>query len=622
MRHPSTHRRSPSGSVATVLAGSFGAFASVAVLGTLGLAACTGTVNAPGGKPGPGNPPTTTGTGATGTPGVGTGGTGGTGGGGIVTPGSGGTIGVTGSGGATVALDCSKPKSPRMPLRRLTRFEYNNSVRDILGMTYNATNPPPADVLPGEELGNGFQNEATSLSSSRILIDGYRTVAKDIALKVAADTAAAAKLGACPTAQLNETTCSTKIIADLGLRLFRRPLDAQETTAITAMFTAGRTAGDFATGVRTVLEWMLQSPQFLYRFEFGEPVENTPGLTRPTPYEMATRLSYLFWGSAPDVALLDAAKAGTLRTKAQILAQAERLLADRRTRDVVRFFHGQLYGIRGLDALTRDPGYFPKFTPGMGSLMRRETEEFIDYVVWSGTGTFKEMMSAPYTMANSTLATFYGFTGATGDAFTKVNTNPAQRAGLLTQASIMAITNPGSRNDPVVRGKWVYNNILCQTVPDPPQGVAPVGAPAPGLTTRQRFEEHRQNTACVGCHTMLDPIGFGFEHLDGIGLWRDTEDGLTIDDSGTIPATTDAAGDFKGPVELANKLANSRDAQKCFAGKWLTYAYGRFETPQDDCTRASIQDAFAASGGDIKKLMVALTQTDAFLYGPSAVGQN
>ena len=600
----------------------------MAVLGLFGLVACTAKVEPPGAGTGV-NPPGTTGTGASGTGASGTGASGtggvtapggGTGGMAGGTPGTGNTPGGTGSGGAPVALDCSKPKSPRMPLRRLTRFEYNNTVRDILGITSNAANPPPADVLPGEEIGNGFQNEATSLSVSRILIDGYRTIAKSIALRVASDTAAAAKLGACSTAQLNETTCSNKIIADLGLRLFRRPLDAPETTALAAMFTAGRTAGDFATGIRTVVEWMLQSPQFLYRFEFGEPVENSPGLLRPTPYEMAARLSYLFWGSAPDLPLLDAAKAGNLRTKAQVLTQAERLLADPRTRDVVRFFHGQLYGIRGLDSLTRDPGFYPKFTPGMGSLIRRETEEFIDHVVWSGTGTFKEIMSAPYTFANSTLATFYGLPGVTGDAFIKVNTNPAQRAGLLTQASILSITTPGSRTDPVVRGKWVYNNILCQQVADPPPGVDPVPAPTPGVTTRQRFEEHRNNAACVHCHTMLDPIGFGFEHFDGIGLWRETEDGLTIDDSGNIP-NTDAKGDFNGPVELANKLANSRDAQNCFAGKWLTYAYGRFETPQDDCTRASIQEAFAASGGDIKKLLVALTQTDAFLYGPTAVGQ-
>jgi hypothetical protein len=230
-------------------------------------------------------------------------------------------------------------------------------------------------------------------------------------------------------------------------------------------------------------------------------------------------------------------------------------------------------------------------------------------------------MTAPYTFVNSTLASFYGMPAVTGDAFIKVSVDPAKRSGLLTQASIMALTTPGSRNDPVVRGKWIYNNMLCRTVPDPPAGIPPVADPTPGVTTRQRFEEHRNNDACRPCHVMLDPIGFGFENYDGVGLWRDLDNGLPIDARGNVP-NTDVAGDFNGAVELARKLGQSRDAQNCFVGKWLTYAYGRRETPQDACTRTSLQDAFAASGGDIKQLMVALTQTDAFMYGPTPTSQN
>jgi hypothetical protein len=222
---------------------------------------------------------------------------------------------------------------------------------------------------------------------------------------------------------------------------------------------------------------------------------------------------------------------------------------------------------------------------------------------------------------NSALASFYGLPAVAGDAFVKVNVDPAKRSGLLTQASILALTTPGSRTDPVVRGKWIYNNMLCRTVPDPPLNVPPVPEPTPGVTTRQRFEEHRNNDACRGCHLALDPIGFGFEHYDGVGLWRETENGLPIDDSGNVP-NTDIAGDFKGAVELARKLGGSRDAQNCFVGKWLTFAYGRLETAQDACTRQSLQDAFAASGGDIKQLLIALTQTDAFLHGPAPAGQN
>jgi hypothetical protein len=542
-----------------------------------------------------------------------------TGGGGTAAGGSGGSSGTSGVGGAAgttpiVQLDCSKPMAPRASMRRLTRFEYNNTVRDIFKITTR-----PADALPGEEVGNGFGNAADALGVSRLLIDGYRMVAHTIALQVAPDNATASSFAGCPS-PLNESTCSSKLIASLGLKAFRRPLEARETTSLTAIYTTGRMSGDFAAGARAVIERILQSPQFLYRIEFGEAVDGSATLTRPTPHEMASRLSYLLWGSAPDQTLLDAAAAGKLRTKEEVLAEAQRLVADPRAKEIARFFHGQLYGIRGLDALVRDVNFYPTFKPGMGALMRQETEQFVDHVVWSGTGTFNELMTAPYTFVNSTLASFYGMPSVTGDAFTKVNVDTSKRLGLLTQASILALTTPGSRTDPVVRGKWIYNNMLCRTVPDPPKDIPPVPEPTPGVTTRQRFEQHRDNDACRGCHVMLDPIGFGFEHYDGVGLWRETENGLPIDDSGNVP-DTDVAGDFRGAIELARKLGQSRDAQNCYVGKWLAYAYGRVETTQDACTRASLQDAFAAAGGNIRQLMVALTQTDAFLYGPAPTSQ-
>ena len=565
---------------------------------------CMGKILPAGGVGGP--------AGATGTQPTGNGPT--TGAGGISVGGGGSTVGGAAGTAPVVQLDCSKPTAPRASMRRLTRFEYNNTVRDIFKITTR-----PADALPGEEVGNGFGNDADALGVSRLLIDGYRMVAHTIALQVAPDNAKAATFAGCPS-PLNESTCSSKLIAGLGPKAFRRPLEARETTSLASIYSTIRMTGDFAAGARAVIERILQSPQFLYRIEFGEAVDGNATLMRPTPYEMASRLSYLFWGSAPDQQLLDAAAAGELRTKADILAQAQRLVADPLAKDVARFFHGQLYGIRGLDALVRDVNFYPTFKPGMGALMRQETEQFIDHVVWNGTGSFNELMTAPYTFVNSTLATFYGMSPVTGDAFTKVNVDPSKRLGLLTQASILALTTPGSRTDPVVRGKWVYNNMLCRSVPDPPPGIPPVADPSPGITTRQRFEQHRSSDQCKGCHMMLDPIGFGFENYDGVGLWRDLDNGLPIDASGNVP-NTDIAGPFYGAVELARKLGESRDAQNCYVGKWLVYAYGRVETAQDGCTRLALQDAFAAAGGNIKQLMVALTQTDAFLYGPAPTSQ-
>jgi hypothetical protein len=179
------------------------------------------------------------------------------------------------------------------------------------------------------------------------------------------------------------------------------------------------------------------------------------------------------------------------------------------------------------------------------------------------------------------------------------------------------LTTPGSRTNPIVRADWILSNALCVEVKDPPVGLM-VEEPevVPGLTTRERFSAHREDPSCSGCHDVLDPIGFGFENYDGVGLWRDMDNGLPIDASGELPVT-DAAGPFTGPVELAARLAQSQDARHCYVGGWLRFGYGRSETSAEACSRASLERAFDESEGNVKALLLALTQTDTFLYRPS-----
>jgi len=359
----------------------------------------------------------------------------------------------------------------------------------------------------------------------------------------------------------------------------------------------------------------LQSPQFLYRLEHGTAV---PGQSvfRPTSTEMATRLSYLLWGSAPDSALLDLAAAGQLDTKEQVLAQAKVMLQNPKAHDVVRYFTSTLYGIAGLDGLERNAQLFPTYSPSLGPLFRQETERFIDDVVWSG-GTFATLFDAKHTFVNGPLAAFYGIPGVSGDDFQRVERDPNRRLGLLSHASILAATTPGSRNDPVVRGKFIYEELFCRAVPSPPAGLNVKEPPAdPTRTTRERFSAHRDQPACKSCHTMLDPIGYGLENFDGVGLWRDTENGKPIDASGDLPMV-DVAGPFNGPVELAKKIAGSHDAASCFADKWLAFAYGRVLSDADACTRAQLEKSFLDSGGNVQALLLAATQSDAFLYLPA-----
>jgi hypothetical protein len=481
----------------------------------------------------------------------------------------------------------------------------------LLGITSN-----PADALPGEEAGSGFGNDADALGVSRLLIDGYRTVAQQIAQQVTANSAAVVKLAGCDPATTGEDQCQQQFLTDYLTRAFRRPPDADDLSAYKTAFSQGKTlGGSFATGARAVVERSLQSAQFLYRIELGQTVDAARNLARPTGYEMASRLSYLLWSSMPDKALRDAAAQGKLDTKAGVLEAARRLLGDGHAKDSLRYFHGQLYGIGGLDHLERDAGFYPTFKPGMGVLFRQETEQFLDNVIWQGTGTLATIFTAPYTFVNGPLATFYGIPGVTGDAFQKVNVDSTRRAGLLTQASVLTITTPGSRNDPVVRGKWLYTKMLCGIVPDPPQNVPKLPDPVPGQAVRERLAMHRADPACAGCHTLMDPMGLPFEHFDGVGLWRDTDNGAAIDDSGKIP-TTDVAGPFNGALEFGQKLAQSRDVRTCYAGRYLTYAYGRAINANDGCNQAVVQAAFEQAQGNIKELMVAVTQTDGFLLRP------
>jgi hypothetical protein len=528
-------------------------------------------------------------------------------------PGTGGTMSAAGGGGAPgPTVTCVGPAPGAAPIRRLTRFELNNTLRDLLGDSTRA-----GDQLPPELKGNGFSNDAASLTTTRVLVDAYRKIADGLATTATKDAAALAKLTTCDVAAQGEEACARAFVTDFGQKAFRRPLNEAESTASYGIYVAGKEGATHAAGLRAVIQMALQSPQFLYRAEKGVPATGKT-VWRPTSSEMATRLSYLLWGSMPDARLLAVAAQNQLETPEQVKAQAELMLQDSRARDVLRYFTDTLYGIGGLDGLERNAEAFPGFDPKLGPLFRQETERFIEDVVWSGAGDFATLFNAPYTFVNGPLAAFYGLPGVSGDAFQRVERDPARRLGLLTHASVLASTTPGSRTNPVVRGKFIFEEILCGHVPSPPVGLNVKEPPAdPTRTTRERFSAHREMDACKGCHAMLDPIGFGLENFDGVGAWREMENGKPIDASGELPGTLDVAGTFTGPAELAKKIAGSQDAQTCFANKWLSFAYGRVPDEDDACSKSQLESAFRAANGNIKALLLAATQTDDFLYLPA-----
>lgn len=527
---------------------------------------------------------------------------------------SGGSAGGGGGGGmgGTVpsSTSCDGVTAPGpSPIRRLTRVEYNRTVADLLADTTQ-----PATQFPPEELGNGFGNDATALSASLLLVEGYYEAAEKLSEAAIASDRFATFVGCPATGATDESGCASAFIQRFGARAFRKPLAAEQVLAFTEFFESARAKRGFAAAIRDVVSLVLQSPEFLYRVELDVAPQPGAAVASLSGYELASRLSYLFWGSMPDQALFDAAGAGKLTTATEAKEQALRLLADERARQVVRYFHASLFGLAGLDFLSKSPQSYPQFAPELGALFRKETETFLDHAVWQGDGTFKTMLSGNYTFLNARLASFYGATGPTGDAFERVELDPTRRAGFLTQAGPMAALTPGSSTNPVIRGAYVRSRLFCDPPPDPPPALmVKEPEPDPTLTTRERFVAHRQDPACTGCHSLMDPIGFPLEHLDGLGLWRDLDNGKPIDASGDLPGT-DVAGPLNGPVELVQRIAESADARRCYADQWMSFGYGRGFTDQDACTRGRVEAAFSASGGNVRELLVALTQTDAFLY--------
>ncbi|WP_224242185.1 DUF1592 domain-containing protein [Hyalangium gracile] len=491
------------------------------------------------------------------------------------------------------------------PLRRLNRFEYDNTVRDLLGTTLQ-----PAKAFAPEEESLGFKNNAYALNVTLLHVEQWMTASETLA--AAADLS---KILPCQPTAATEATCARQFIEQFGKRAWRRPLEAEEVARLGSVYQAGRTRKDFATGIRMVIESLLQSPFFLYRVESGRP-STQGGPVQTTSHEMASRLSYFLWGTMPDPALFQAADADQLSTREQVEAQVRRMLNDPKAHRMVAEFHKQWLMLDELEHVTKDNTLYPSFEP-LKAAMRTETEKFLDYVFFEGDAS--QLFNANFTFANKELAAFYGINGPTGTAFEKVAVNPLQRAGFLTQASFLASHAKPNQSSPIHRGVFVRKQILCQTLPTPPDDVGMPPDPTPDSTTRERFAEHTSNPACSGCHALIDPIGFTFENYDGVGGYRTHEGALPVDASGGVSKAEDANGNFVGAVEMSRRFAESTYVKDCIATQWFRFANGRAEVEAEKCELQELQRQFAATGYNLRELMVQLALSDAFRYRQPAL---
>jgi len=500
------------------------------------------------------------------------------------------------------------------PIRRLTRFEYNNTVRDLLGDTTS-----PANVLPPEEEVAGFNNQAAALTTSDLLIEQYMKVAEDVAVRAVQNLGAL--IPGCDPGVDGADSCATQFIDDFGMRAFRRPLTLTESTRYKGLFDSAvedPDLGRFEDGIQMVIEAVLQSPSFLYRAELGEETPVEGDIVPFTSWEMATKLSYMLWNTMPDEELFAAAAADELRTKEQVEAQARRMVNDDKARDLIRNFHTQWLQLSHLDSVAKDTGVYPEFRSSLRGLWKEEIQRFVEHVILEDDGSLDTLLTADFSFVNEELASFYGedvLDSVSGDAFQKVQLDPERRAGLLSSAGLMATHANLNQSSPVFRGKFVREQLMCDTLPLPPNDLV-IEPPEldPTKTTKEQFEEIGNNPACSGCHSLMNPIGFIFENYDGIGQWRDEQNGKPIDAVGEVVLTDDIDGSYEGAVELAQALAASEQVRECVASQWFRFGYNRTVTQEDRCSMDQLEESFAASGYDIKELLVGLTQTNAFLF--------
>lgn len=490
------------------------------------------------------------------------------------------------------------------PIRRLTRVEYDNTVRDLLG-----DDTHPAQAFPADEKALGIAMGGTV---SALLAERYQEAAEGVAGRAVKDLST---LLPCDPATLGEDACAKKFIDGFASRAYRRPLDSDESARLVAVYDNIKKDFDFKTAIEVVIRAVLQSPNFLYVVEFGDG-DATSTKVPLTTWELASRLSYFLWGSMPDETLFTAAETGELSDPGALEAQARRMLKDPRAADAVREFHEQWLELESLDTVSKDSSYYPSFDDSLRQSMKTEAETFFERVVLDD-GHLDTLLTAPFSYVNQQMADFYGVS-APAKAWSKVTLDSTHRAGLLTLPALLATHAKPNQSSPVYRGKFVREALLCQPLPPPPPNVAIVPPdPDPNATTKQQFEQHSKDPSCASCHQLMDPIGFGFEHYDGIGRYREKDGKFIVDAKGELFQTQDVDGPFDGAVELAERLSQSEQVRDCVARHWLRFALKRGESG-DESSLSLAEKKFKASDYDIRELLVSIVLTHGFRYRRSA----
>ncbi len=470
--------------------------------------------------------------------------------------------------------------------RRLTRFEYDHAIRDLIGVDFGLAATLPSDGAGGE----GFDTTGDSLFLSAIHIERYLAAADRIAGSLLPKDAeptsrdlmlARQRLLAPGEDRESEQAAAEAIFLDLASRAFRREIDTDERERWMQWYHDARQRGDdHLAALRSLVTAVLVSPHFLFLVEV-EPDEE--GVRALTGHELATRIALLIWSSLPDQALRDRAEDGSLLEPGVARSEVRRMLADPRSRALGERFAIQWLDLGSLGSGRRpDAERFPEFDADLAEAMQDEVIEFV-VSVFRDDASLLSLLDSDETFVNARLAEHYGLAGEFDDRFRRVSLDGSPRGGLTTMAAVLTNTSFPHRTSPVLRGGWLLERILGERVPPPPADVPELEEEGQALVARslrERLEQHRQRADCATCHDRIDPLGFGLENFDAIGRWRTDDGGVAIDASGRLPS-----GEvFDGPEELKQILLSRRDQfVQHLIRKMLGYALGRPLNRFDQC---------------------------------------
>jgi hypothetical protein len=514
-------------------------------------------------------------------------------------------------------------------LRRLTHSQYNNTVRDLLGDFTR-----PADQFPPEDFLNGFTNQVEGQSIPPLLAEAYTEAAEKLAMNAFKRGDTQHLVGCAPNGPA-DAACRDKFVRNFGAKAFRRPLLDHEAASYGRLFertAAGR--NDFLTGARVVVEAMLQSPNFLFHLEDG------PN-GKWKQYGIASKLSYFLWDTMPSDELFRAAAAGELGGSGEIRTAARAMMDDAKAKRALEVFLAQWMRFDRTLTAVRNTRTVTNFSRSLLPVMTEETKHLFNYLVWNDKN-FMEMFNADYTFLSARLAQHYGFE-TPPEEFAKV-AYPAdsKRAGVLGHAGFLTMTATTTDTSPTARGLFVREHFLCQNVPPPPPGVdtnLPVVNADKPMTNRERLQIHLKSPSCAACHSLIDPIGLGFEKFDNLGVYREKlelklqpiqRDAVTNErlkpQTFELPLDTTAHiqgipnSQFTTVKDLGNILANDSTCQKCMVKQIFRWAAGRHENDADQPHLDELYEGFRRSGFQFRELVLALVASKPFLGGDPGGG--